>query len=299
MPNMKFFILDTMGNLQALGIPGELCVGGDGVARGYLNQPELTGKKFNKIYMTDMSYMSHIYHTGDLARWLPDGNVEFLGRIDSQVKIRGYRIEIEEIEHRLITHENIKEAVVLVRDGNLRAYVVPVEGETNNFTFTVSQLREHLSGELPDYMIPAHFTRADKIPLTANGKIDKKALFAGDGAGNIGIGTEYAAPTNEAEEKLANLWAEILVKERVGIHDNFFDLGGHSLTAMRLASVINQTFNVKVPLIAFFQVSTVKGIAGLILESRAAGDKGKYPEKEDHSLAGVKFEKKKRRKMEI
>jgi amino acid adenylation domain-containing protein len=294
MPNMKFFILDTHENLQPVGIPGELSIGGDGVARGYLNNPELTAERFLSVsHRSYRSYISKkIYKTGDLARWLPDGNMEFLGRMDFQVKVRGYRIELKEIENQLKKYRGIKETVVLAPTGNLCAYIV-FAGEG----VPVSEIREYLSGELPDYMIPTHFIEAKQIPLTPNGKIDKKALSELDRT--IGIGTEYVAPTNEVEKNLAAMWSEILEKDRVGIDDNFFDLGGQSLIAMRLMSMIKEVFNVKVPLTAFFQVSTVKAIAGLILETQSREGPGKGAAQEDHSFASVKFKKKKRREREI
>jgi amino acid adenylation domain-containing protein len=307
MPNMKFFVLASHENLQPVGIPGELFIGGDGVARGYLNNPELTAEKFDqdlwdlqdyhdgyhRSYRSYRSYISKkIYKTGDLARWLPDGNMEFLGRMDSQVKVRGYRIELKEIENRLMKYTGIKEAVVFAPTGNLCAYIVFAGEEV-----PVSEIREYLSRELPDYMIPTHFIEAKEIPLTPNGKIDKKALYELDRT--IGIGTEYVAPTNEVEKKLAGMWAGILQKDRVGIDDNFFDLGGQSLTAMRLMSMIKEVFNVKVPMTAFFQVSTVKAIAGLIQETQSREGQGKEAVEEDHSFAGVKFKKKKRREREI
>jgi acyl carrier protein len=212
--------------------------------------------------------------------------------MDSQVKLRGYRIELKEIENQLKKYRGIKEAVVLASTGNLCAYLVFAGEEV-----PVSELREYLSKELPDYMIPTHFIEAKEIPLTPNGKIDEKALYELDCT--IEIGTQYVAPTNEVEKKLAGMWSEILKKDRVGIDDNFFDLGGQSLAAMRLMSIIKEVFNVKVPLTAFFQVSTIKAIAGLILETQSLEGQGKEAEEEDHLFASVKFEKKKRREREI
>ncbi|UCH92952.1 MAG: amino acid adenylation domain-containing protein, partial [Candidatus Aminicenantes bacterium] len=183
--NMKLYILDKNDNLQPMGVPGELCIAGTGVARGYLNQPELTAEKFDqdeqqnvpgsRFYWSYMSYSSYIYKTGDFARWLPDGNIEFRGRIDQQVKIRGFRIELGEIENHLLNHNHIKEAVVTAQanpagDMALHAYIVPAK------EFDTAGLREYLSGKLPEYMIPAYFIQLDRIPLTTSGKINRKAL---------------------------------------------------------------------------------------------------------------------------
>jgi acyl carrier protein len=251
----------------------------------------------------DRSTNDILYRTGDLARWLDDGNVEFLGRVDYQVKIRGFRVELGEIEARLTALEEIREAVVLDKQeetGNkyLCAYIVPAEEKSSNH-FTVAGLRAYLFGQLPDYMIPGRFIEINEIPLTPNGKIDTRALLALEG--DIGIGTRYAAPTNEIEETLVNMWSEILVKNRVGIDDNFFDLGGQSLKAMQLMAMIKKAFDVKIPLIVFFQVGTIRGIAGLIARARFP-----LPDEDradrtagDYSFAGAKFEKKNRREREI
>jgi len=292
-PNAAFYILDPVGNLAPAGIPGELYIGGSGVTPGYLNNPELTAEKF--IHFHHSSFIIHhskLYCTGDLARWLSDGNVEFLGRVDYQVKIRGFRIELEEIERRLAAHKDIKEAVVLANDdrsGNkyLCAYIVPVGGRKNE-PFPIPDLRDYLFGLLPDYMIPSHFIEVPEIPLTANGKVDRKALLALETG--EGIGTEYVPPSNEVERKLADMWSEILMRDRVGIHDNFFDLGGQSLKAMRLMAMIKEIFDAKIPLIVFFQVGTIKGIAELISRGRGG---------EDRSLSSLKFEKKARREREV
>jgi amino acid adenylation domain-containing protein len=308
LPNVMFYILDPAGNLLPVGVPGELYIGGKGVAMGYLNNPELTNSRF-QVPDSPLSFSASqllrfsLYRTGDLVRWLDDGNVEFLGRVDYQVKIRGFRVELGEIEARLAAFEDIKEAVVLDKQdetGNkyLCAYIVPAE-EKNSDHFTVTGLRAYLFGQLPDYMIPGHFIRVAEIPLTPNGKVDRNALAAL--GGDIGIGTEYAAPTNEIEETLANMWSETLVKNRVGIDDNFFDLGGQSLKAMQLVAMIKQAFDVEIPLIVFFQVGTIRGIAGLISRERSPlpDEDRAYTTTGGHSFAGVKFEKKKRRELEV
>jgi acyl-coenzyme A synthetase/AMP-(fatty) acid ligase len=229
--NVKLYILDLHGHPQPVGVTGELCIGGAGLARGYLNRTELTAEKFNRSFNFNRSYKSYrtyiLYKTGDLARWLPDGNIEFLGRIDHQVKVRGFRIELGEIESRLVEYEGLKEAVVTAQedrtgDKHLLAYIVPSAGKVGE-----GQLREYLSAKLPDYMVPSYFIHLDELPLTTSGKIDRKSLpqpseetFAGK--------VQYAAPRTDAEVKLVAIWSDILGlrRETIGIDDNFFERGG-------------------------------------------------------------------------
>ncbi|MGB7605328.1 MAG: condensation domain-containing protein, partial [Lutisporaceae bacterium] len=256
--NTQIYIINKENKLQPIGIPGELCIAGDGIARGYLNREELTAEKFIE---NPFAEGQKLYKTGDLARWLPDGNVEFLGRIDNQVKVRGYRIELGEIENQLLSHSDIKEAIVIARDDKdnnkyLCGYIVSDREEI------VSDLRDYLAKELPEYMVPAYFIKLDKLPLTANGKVDRKALPEPDGS--ITTGTEYAAPSNEIEEKLAEIWQEVLDVQRVGINDNFFELGGHSLKAINIAAKINKELNVSVPLREMFKTPTIKGLANYV-----------------------------------
>jgi len=252
--NSKIYIVDKYLKPTAVGVPGELCVSGAGLARGYLNRQSLTEEKF----IPDPFATGHrIYRTGDLARWLPDGNIEFMGRIDQQVKIRGYRVEPGEIESRLLKHDSVKEAFVLakedLRGGYLCAYIVAGE------ELEVEELKRYLAGELPDYMIPSYFIQMDKIPVTPNGKIDRLALP--EPYGSINFGKEYEAPGDETEEKLARIWQEVLGIEKIGIGDNFFDLGGHSLKGISLVSKIHKEFNVEVPLKEIFRTPTIKGLA--------------------------------------
>lgn len=230
--NIKLFIIDKQNKMQPIGVAGELCITGDGLARGYLNKPELTKEKF----IDNPFGEGKMYRTGDLARWLPDGNVEFLGRLDLQVKIRGNRIELGEIELKLLMNELVKEAVVVDReetngDKYLCAYIVADE------KLTVSYLREYLAKELPQYMIPSYFRQLEKIPLTANGKVDRKALPEHDS--NINTGIEYVAPRNEKEEILVKVWSDVLKIENIGIKNNFFNLGGDSIKAIQVLSRLN------------------------------------------------------------
>ncbi|MFC3926350.1 phosphopantetheine-binding protein, partial [Clostridium punense] len=203
-----------------------------------------------------------MYKTGDLARWLPDGNIEFLGRIDNQVKIRGFRIELGEIENRLLQHESIKEAAVLVKENK--------DGEKYICAYVISDkklqeldLKGYLKETLPEYMVPAYFVELEKMPLTANGKLDRRALPEPNLDATL---TEYEAPRNAVEETLAKLWSEILGVEKVGINDNFFDLGGHSLKATILMSKIHKELNKEVPLKKLFKSPTIKEL-GKYIES--------------------------------
>jgi amino acid adenylation domain-containing protein/non-ribosomal peptide synthase protein (TIGR01720 family) len=231
--NSTAYIVDKNLNLQPIRIPGELCVGGDGVARGYLNREELTKEKFVPDPFLPGKTM---YRTGDLARWLPDGNIEFLGRIDNQVKIRGFRIELDEIEVQLLKHEAVKEAVVLVREDqhgnkNLCAYVA-CEKEIQ-----IGLLREYLSKELPNYMVPAYFVPITKLPLTVNGKIDKKSLPEPSIINNSNM-ENYIPPRNEAEREFASAWGSVLGIDNISIYDNFFHLGGDSIKAVQVISML-------------------------------------------------------------
>ncbi|WP_156395720.1 phosphopantetheine-binding protein, partial [Pseudomonas sp. Root401] len=216
-----------------LGVPGEIYIGGAGVARGYLNRDDLTAERFLKDSFSTASN-ARMYKTGDLGRYLPDGNIEYLGRNDDQVKIRGFRIELGEIEAKLAQATNIKETVVLARedvpgDKRLVAYFTQ---HSPDEAVDIETLRMHLQAQLPAYMVPAAYMRLDALPLTPNGKLDRKALPAPDS--NAYTTRLYETPVGDMEVKLAALWAELLKVERVGRHDHFFELGGHSLLAVTL-----------------------------------------------------------------
>jgi len=237
--NINLYVVDKNKFLCPVGVVGELYIAGDGLARGYLNRAELTAEKF---VSNPFAKGKRIYRTGDLARWMPDGNIEYLGRIDHQVKIRGYRIELGEIESLLLELDGVKEAVVITRsdkNGNkyLCGYCV-LHRELN-----VKELREHLASKLPEYMIPTHFVKLDKIPLLANGKVNRKVLPEPDES--IGLGTEYEPPQNELHQRLVDIWNEVLGKQKIGIKDNFFELGGDSIKAIQIASRLNK-YNFKV-----------------------------------------------------
>jgi acyl carrier protein len=251
-------------------VAGELYIGGHSVARGYLNQPQLTAEKFITIEHLGGQdvYPTRVYKTGDLARYLPDDNIEFLGRIDYQVKIRGFRVELGEISSLLAQHPSVRESVVLVREdepGNQRlvAYVLPHPDRKP----VVSNLKDFLQEQLPDYMIPTAFVLLDAFPLTPNGKIDRLALPAPDSARfNL---KEYVAPQTPVEEVLADIWADILKIERVGIHDNFFDLGGHSLLATQLISRVHKILRAQLTLRDLFEEPTIANLSKILIANEA------------------------------
>ena len=247
--NTRVYILDAYGEPAPVGVAGELYIGGAGVARGYLNRAELTAERFVKDPFASEPE-ARMYKTGDLGRWLPDGNIEFLGRNDFQVKIRGFRIELGEIESRLRECAGVREAVVLARedgagDKRLVAYYTTARaGESEQETWSAEALRNHLAGRLPEYMVPAAYVRLESLPLTPNGKLDRKALPAPEAEAYASRG--YAPPQGEIETKLAAMWAEVLKLDRVGRHDNFFSLGGHSLLAVRVVSRLRQELGMEV-----------------------------------------------------
>ena len=255
--NTRLYIVDQHKNLLPIGVAGELYIAGAGVARGYLNRPELTAEKFiPNTFSSDAAQV--MYNTGDLARWLPDGNIEYLGRIDEQVKIRGFRIELGEIENVLQELEMVRQAVVLAREdaaGNKRlvGYIVP-EGK---FDKDLIQIR--LRKKLPDYMVPALWVPLQSLPLTTNGKVDRKAL-PGIDASEL-VRNEYAAPENEMELSLAAIWKEILMVNKVGVTDNFFELGGHSLNAIQLTSRLHKRLNIKIDIGTIFSNPTIRQLS--------------------------------------
>ncbi|MCY8433067.1 non-ribosomal peptide synthetase, partial [Bacillus haynesii] len=256
--NTSVLIMDEAGKLLPIGVPGELCIAGDGLSKGYLNREELTAEKF---IPHPFVAGERLYKTGDLAKWLPDGNIEFIGRIDHQVKIRGFRIELGEIESRLEMHEDINETIVIVReDEENRPYICAYI--TAKREISVEELRGFLEKKLPDYMIPAYFVKLDKLPLTKNGKVDRKALPEPDR--RMGAESEYEAPRNETEEKLAAVWQDVLHVEKAGIHDHFAQMGGHSLHAMELIAKIKEKMNVEIPLHQLFKLATIKELSTFI-----------------------------------
>ncbi|NDC22381.1 amino acid adenylation domain-containing protein, partial [bacterium] len=294
--NTEIYILDNHQNPVPVGVNGEIYIGGAGLARGYLNRPDLTAEKFvpnpfireETLKEKDKTHQSlRLYRTGDLARYLPDGNIEFIGRIDDQVKIRGFRIELGEIESTLLHHGDVNQAVVIAREDEpghkqLVAYVMPQErilSSLDQETLLTSSakedfavlkgeklpsltedLRQYLALSLPDYMIPSFFVFIDKIPLTSNGKIDRKALPTPD-LSLRQVGDEYVAPQTTLQQELCAIWSEVLRIEKIGIYDNFFKLGGHSLLATQVISRIRHTYTIDLPLRALFEHPTLQALS--------------------------------------
>jgi len=256
--NYKAYVLDRHLHCVPVGCPGELCLGGVGLARGYLGDPELTAAKFvpNPFVPGE-----RIYHTGDRARWLVDGNIEFLGRIDRQVKIRGHRIKLGEVEAALLCHPDVREATVIdweaaPGDKRLVAYVaIPDAGPQR-----VAGLRLFVAEKLPDYMVPSAIVPLDALPVNSNGKIDRKALPAPD-LSPAASANEYVAPRTPLEEQLSTLWCEVLGVDRIGVDDDFFARGGHSLLAVRLVSLMSDALDTPVSLAEFFQAPTIAGLS--------------------------------------
>ncbi len=266
--NMNIYIVDQWMNLCPVGVKGEICVAGIGVGKGYLNDPEKTEKVFISNIFGDQS--ERLYKTGDLGYWLPDGNIEFCGRKDYQVKIRGFRIELGEIESKLTSYEKVREAAVLdyaKEDGSkfLCGYVVAEDGTTTK------EIKEYLESSLPGYMVPAYIVLLDKMPLTANGKIDRKELPAVDSS--MLPETEYTAPTNEIEEILFQIWKEVLGIEHVGIHNEFFELGGDSIKAIQVSSRLLK-YNMKVDIQDFFQYQTISKLSKVVTSINHVAEQG-------------------------
>jgi aspartate racemase len=259
--NVRLYVLDPDLQPVAVGEPGELHIGGPGVARGYLNHPERTAAKFIRDPFSQEAD-ARLYKTGDMVRYLPDGNIEFQGRIDFQVKIRGFRIELGEIEAVLEKHPGIAQAVVTAREVNgekrLSGYIVSLPDAVKT-----SELRQHLKASLPEYMIPANFVFLKSFPLTPNGKVDRRALPAPEPSETI-TSEGYVAPRDEFESAMVRVWEQVLGKRPIGLHDNFFELGGHSLLAVRLVSRIEKQFGKKLTITALIQAPTVAGLVSML-----------------------------------
>ncbi|MFL6284238.1 MAG: AMP-binding enzyme, partial [Pyrinomonadaceae bacterium] len=269
--NTRAYVLDARMSPAPVGVPGELYIAGTGLARGYLNRPSLTAERFIPDPFS-LEAGARLYRTGDVVRWLADGELEFIGRADNQVKVRGLRIELGEIEAALSSHEAVRDCVVLARedepgDKRLVAYVVTA---TVGPVLSAAELRAHLKERLPEYMVPSAFVMLEALPLSANGKVDRKALPAPDSSLVSDI---YVAPRDEVEEMIAEVWAEVLRVERVGVEDNFFESGGHSLLAMQVVSHLRQLMGCELPLRLMFEEPTVAGLAAALArdpEARAS-----------------------------
>nr|WP_080758265.1 non-ribosomal peptide synthetase [Pseudomonas lurida] len=255
--NRSGYVLDSQLNLQPIGVAGELYLGGEGVARGYLERPALTAERFVPDPYGKPG--SRVYRSGDLTRGRPDGVVDYLGRVDHQVKIRGFRIELGEIEARLREQDNVGETVVVAQDGptgkQLVAYVVPADANLADQAEFRDSLRRALKTRLPDYMVPTHFMFLAQMPLTPNGKLDRKGLPEPDASL---LQQAYVAPETELEQQIAAIWAEVLRLPQVGLNDNFFEVGGHSLLAIQITSRVQAELGLEVPLVEVFQTETLR-----------------------------------------
>jgi tyrocidine synthetase III len=260
--NQHIYILDTNNELLPVGVPGEICIGGAGVGKGYFKREELTAKKF----ITDPYFpLNKIYKTGDQGRWLANGTVEFVGRIDNQVKIRGFRVELDEVAETLKDFGGIRDAIVMLHnhdnEDHLLAYIV-----TNKHEANLAEIQAFMKSKLPEYMLPSYYVSIKQIPLTGNGKIDKRALPDPE-IHRLRIKREVVAPSNETESKLLDLWTALLDNPAIGVTDSFFEVGGHSLKATQLVSLIHKTFQVKVSLKTIFLEPTIEQLAKYINET--------------------------------
>jgi acyl carrier protein len=270
--NTQVYILDAARRPVPVGVPGELYIGGDGLARGYLKRPELNAERFVADPFSTVPN-ARMYRTGDLARWRADGTVQCLGRADHQVKIRGYRIEPGEIEAMLAKHADVAQNVVVARadssgEQRLVAYVIARAG----VTLDPADLRKFLAHDLPEYMVPSTYVALEQFPLTPNGKIDRKALPE-PGTSVLAVSTSYAAPTNEIETAVAGIWQEVLKVPRVGRNDNFFDLGGHSLLIVQVQSRVQKQLGRVLPIVEFFQYPTVVTLAARLSSNPVGEDR--------------------------
>jgi len=266
--NTQIYLLDRAGHAVPVGVPGELYIGGVGVARGYYQRPELTAEKFVSDPFSNEAG-ARLFRTADLGRYRPDGAIEFLGRIDHQIKLRGFRIELGEIETVLSQHPAIKEVVVLARedapdDKRLVAYLVSDQEPVPTYT----ELRRFLKEKLPDYMVPAAFVMLDALPLTANGKVDRRMLPE-PGRITPELETPYVAPRTEVESAIVAIWKEVLHVEKVGVHDNFFDLGGHSLRMIQVHSALQERLKRDLPVIELFEYPTIDSLARYLSQGKS------------------------------
>ena len=265
--NQQVYVLDAHRQPQPVGVPGELWISGDGVARGYWRRPELTNEKFvADPYIAG----NRMYRTGDLVRYRRDGVIDFLGRVDHQVKIRGHRIELGEIEATLMAHSAVRQAVVLLRadnpdDPHLAAYLVPADATA----LAPNALRDFLRQKLPDHMVPAVYVTLEKFPLTPNGKVDRRALPAPQGS-RIKSDAKFIAPNGGVEQAVAAIWKDILSVGQFGVDDNFFDLGGHSLQVVQVQNRLSETLGIEVLVLKLFQYPTIRSLARFIGEQQSA-----------------------------
>ncbi|URZ17242.1 non-ribosomal peptide synthetase [Clostridium felsineum] len=263
--NIRIYIVDRNNKLVPVGVAGELCISGEGLAKGYLNNEKLTNKKF---VVNPYDPQERMYKTGDLARWLSDGNIEYLGRIDHQVKIRGFRIEVGEIESNLLKIEGIKECIVIARDEGYNKYLCAYYvGEKD---YNVREIREKLSEKIPEYMLPSYFVKLNNMPVTTNGKIDRRALPKLEWKINTGV--KYEAPRDEVENKLVEIWEKVLGTKNIGIDDNFFEIGGDSIRAVNVASKIAQKLNVSISVSNVYVFKNIRNISQFVKKNSIQED---------------------------
>jgi acyl-CoA synthetase (AMP-forming)/AMP-acid ligase II/acyl carrier protein len=275
-PNTQVYLLDN--NLQPvpLGVWGEIYLGGNSLSRGYLNNPGLTAQKFipnpflKQLTLEDKNLLSSLYKTGDKARYFPNGNIEFLERIDNQVKIRGFRIELTEIEAVINQHEYIKQAVVLAQkdltnNKKIVAYIVLKYLENNeNIESIIQRLRNYLKEHLPDYMIPTDWQILKELPLTANGKFDRQTLKSIKNQSNSRNGSTTISPSNQQEKIITEIWQEILQRENIGVNDNFFDVGGHSLLLAQIQEKLEQSLSINLAITDLFKYPSISSLANYL-----------------------------------
>jgi len=286
-PNATAYVLDARLRPVPIGIPGELHIGGPGVARGYLNRDDLTSQKFiADPFSSDP--LERLYKTGDVVRYHEDGNLEFLGRSDSQIKIRGFRVELEEIERVIRSHEAVEKCVVIATDGDdkrLVAYLIT----TDNSREAIADLRQVLKTKLPSYMVPAAFEVIDEFPLTSSGKINRRALPEPQ-FNCVTTDTIVDLPSTPLEEMLLEAWREVLRVDQIGVNENFFDLGGHSLLAARLVSNIRSVLNVEMNMVDVFEAPTISGLAEMLYPRVARGESDSELSRLIEELAGLSEE---------
>jgi aryl carrier-like protein len=292
--NLRMHVLDEEMELAPVGVAGELYIGGIGLGRGYLDRPELTAERFLPNPLAGGAGGERLYRTGDKGRWLEDGNLEFLGRLDHQVKLRGFRIELGEIEAALLEHQEVEQAVVMVREddpGNKRlvAYVVP---ENREKEFNTGELRDSLRHKLPEYMVPQMYVELKELPLTPNGKLDRKHLPKPQ---PVEAANKYVSPRTAEEEVLCDIWAEVLKLESVGIQDNFFEIGGDSILAIQAITRANK-LGLQLTAKDLFQHQTVAQLASVAisggpqeqsLSNTAEMAPGSPPPQEDFPMAEI------------
>ena len=260
----KFYVVDKNLNILPKGFPGELCIGGNILAKGYLNREKITKEKF----VPDVTNRNAImYRTGDFVKINEDDNIEFLGRIDTQVKLRGFRIELGEIETVIKNNNSIDNAIVTTYEENGNKFLVAYIVTKDNSELDKDEIKNHIKNKLPEYMLPSVFIRIDKIPLTASGKVDKKSLPKPEGIA-VKSEVEFVEPRSETETIIANIVANVLNIEKVGVYDNFFELGGHSMLAMQVIAKINEQFRVEIPIKSLFENPTIDGIGKAIFEAQ-------------------------------